>query len=321
MNVAGLPPAIRASARCVLWRYELRDGRLTKVPYVATAPARRAAVDDPATWCPFHIAEAAFRTGYGDGVGLVLGAGLCGVDLDHGRDPRTGAVSDEVMAVIRLLDSYTEVSPSRTGLHVLARGVLPPGRRRRGLIEVYGGGRFFTLTGWHVVGTPVTLEERTAALAALHRQVFGVCTVSGVSALEMSAGAPFGASACGTSTISGTSASYMPYISPSYSTDAMLIAHAHAARNGQKFARLWAGDASGYASRSEADLALCSLLAFWTGNDPERIDRLFRASGLMRPKWNSRRGEETYGARTIARALSGMRQLTGHPAGATKRED
>src|SRR6185369_1853678 len=56
--------------------------------------------------------------------------------------------------------------------------------------------------------------------------------------------------------------------------------------------------------RSAADLALCNLLAFWTGRDATRMDRLFRGSGLMREKWDSRRGETTYGGQTIARAIA-----------------
>lgn len=79
-----------------------------------------------------------------------------------------------------------------------------------------------------------------------------------------------------------------------------LIQKAMGAKNGRKFAALWSGDITGYHSRSEADLALCSLLSFWTGPDPVRIDRLFRQSGLYPGKWT-----DSYGARTIAKALEG----------------
>ena len=75
-----------------------------------------------------------------------------------------------------------------------------------------------------------------------------------------------------------------------------------AARNGMQFARLWHGDISGYPSHSEADLALCAMLAFWCGPDPERIDRLFQQSKLYRAKWHRRHYADgrTYGAATIA---------------------
>ncbi|HEY1349615.1 MAG TPA: hypothetical protein VGF67_08335 [Ktedonobacteraceae bacterium] len=76
------------------------------------------------------------------------------------------------------------------------------------------------------------------------------------------------------------------------------LLQALAARNGEKFRALWQGDTSGYRSASEADQALCHLLAFWTGKDPARVDRLFCASGLYR----AARAGETYGAGTVARA-------------------
>jgi primase-polymerase (primpol)-like protein len=276
MSYAQLPREIRMSPRCLVWRREYRASGWTKVPYMARQPRVRAAVDDPRSWCPFATAAAAVRAGEGDGVGLVLGNGLVGVDLDHIRDPQTGIVEDAVMEQVAMLDSYTEVSPSGTGLHVLCHGTLPPGGRRRGQIEMYDGGRYFTVTGRHVAGTPSTLEERTAALALLHARIFGTATPRS----------------------SAPAAVHRVLVD-----DAALLTRAHAASNGAKFATLWYGDTSGYGSRSEADLALCAMLAFWTKGDAGRIDRLFRTSGLMRAKWDARRGEGSYGACTIAAAL------------------
>jgi primase-polymerase (primpol)-like protein len=98
--------------------------------------------------------------------------------------------------------------------------------------------------------------------------------------------------------------------------DAELVRRARSAANGEKFARLWNGDTSGYADgnnegRSEADFALCSLLAFWCGPDKDRIDRLFRQSGLMRPKWDERHYGDgrTYGQGTIGHALAGRTEF------------
>ena len=85
--------------------------------------------------------------------------------------------------------------------------------------------------------------------------------------------------------------------------DAALLAKAHAARNSAKFTQLWHGNTSGYGGDdSAADMALCCMLAFWT-QDAAQLDRLFRQSGLMRPKWDSKRGDETYGSNTITAAL------------------
>jgi hypothetical protein len=95
-------------------------------------------------------------------------------------------------------------------------------------------------------------------------------------------------------------------------SDEELIRRALAAKNGEKFRRLWAGDTTGYQNDdSRADLALCGLLAYWTGSDPSRIDRLFRKSKLMRPKWDERRGHGTYGQHTIAVALANRAEFCG----------
>ena len=88
--------------------------------------------------------------------------------------------------------------------------------------------------------------------------------------------------------------------------DQAILDIAVAAANGDKFRLLWDGDSSGYPSRSEADLALCGILAFHTGGDPDAMDRLFRQSGLFRKKWNKphHRDGSTYGARTIRKAIA-----------------
>ena len=91
----------------------------------------------------------------------------------------------------------------------------------------------------------------------------------------------------------------------SYLTDDQVIAHASASESGEKFKALYAGNwEEGYDSQSDADMALVSILAFWCGNVEEQIDRIFRTSGLFRPKWDRRTGDSTYGQITIRNAVS-----------------
>jgi hypothetical protein len=130
-----------------------------------------------------------------------------------------------------------------------------------------------------------TIEPRTTALAVVHAQYLGVPA----------------------SLTPSSPCTSVPRRVTNTVTDAALLERAHGARNGRKFAALWRGDTSNYPSHSEADLALCAMLAFWTRGDAARIDGLFRASGLMRPKWDAARGGQTYGAQTIASALGGQR--------------
>ena len=86
-------------------------------------------------------------------------------------------------------------------------------------------------------------------------------------------------------------------------SDEEVIGRARNACSGATFSALWNGDTSGYGSHSEADLALCNMLAYWTGGNAEQADRLFRASGLMREKWDRRQSGTTYGAQTVQKAV------------------
>ena len=98
--------------------------------------------------------------GYG-GIGFVFTPedDLCGVDLDGCLDPETGEIEPWAWEIIEELDSYTEISPSGTGVHILVRGELPEGRNRKGRFETYDRGRYFTVTGKHLAGTPQSHRE------------------------------------------------------------------------------------------------------------------------------------------------------------------
>jgi putative DNA primase/helicase len=179
------------------------------------------------------------------------------------------------------MSSYTEISPSKTGLHIFVKGKLPDQGRKRDRIEMYDSGRYFTMTGKHLEGTPSSIEARQAELDALHRQVWPELYEARASEAPRASTATEGL------------------------TGDELLGKALGAANGQKFARLWMGDTSDYDDDdSRADLALCRMLAFWT-QDPEQIDRLFRRSGLMRRKWDRPYGNgQTYGERTIEKVLA-----------------
>jgi putative DNA primase/helicase len=189
-----------------------------------------------------------------------------------------GIVDEDGRAVLDAIHTYAELSPSGTGLHIIGRGSLPPGARRRGPLEVYDSGRYFAMTGHRLPDSPIELSDCTAALTEWHARMFGGNGGNGHHAEARRA-------------------------TPSIDDDGALIDRARLARNGAKFATLWAGDWSGYPSQSEADGALCMMLAFWTDRDGARVDRLFRQSGLMRDKWDEQRGAQTYGERTIATAI------------------
>ena len=90
---------------------------------------------------------------------------------------------------------------------------------------------------------------------------------------------------------------------------AQLLRMAKASKNGATFTSLWDGSTMGYASQSEADLALCSHLAFWTGKDAAKMDAMYRQSGLMRNKWDRQQSGTTYGAITIQKAIANCKEV------------
>ncbi|MDP9355879.1 MAG: hypothetical protein M3R02_11490, partial [Chloroflexota bacterium] len=119
-----------------------------KIP-LTPATLARADTTDPATWSSFAEASRAARRRAGLRLGFVFtkAGGLVGIDLDDCRDPETGEIAAWAWRIVRLLNSYTEISASGTGLHIIIRAPLPPGRRRRGKIEMYDEGRHFVMTG------------------------------------------------------------------------------------------------------------------------------------------------------------------------------
>ncbi|REA00587.1 hypothetical protein DEQ92_19675 [Haloferax sp. Atlit-6N] len=214
---------------------------------------------------------------------------IVGIDLDDCRDPETGDVDEDAQDIIDRLDSYTEISPSGMGYHVLIKGDLPEGRNRRGHIELYDTARFFTVTGDRVDNTPGHVKRRQDALEAIHREYVQLHSENKEPERD-----------------EHTSVRDDAKTTPAVALeDDELLKKAKNASNGPKFERLWNGNTAGYDSNSEADMALCCLLAFWTGGDTTQIDTLFRQSGLLRAKWDEVHYADgsTYGEKTIERAV------------------
>ena len=290
-----IPETLRAREQWVCWREEERDDKLTKIP-ITPATGGFASSTDPETWASFETALEYTETDHADGVGFVFTDDdpIVGVDLDDCRDPETGDVDDAALDIIERLDSYTEVSPSGTGYHVLIKGELPEGRNRRGSIELYDTARFFTVTGDHVERTPTRVARRQDALTAIHREYVQDTERDTVSKSEQRGGADDQSPTTGAADVDVDL------------EDENLLEKARNASNGEKFERLWNGNTVGYDSQSEADMALCCLLAFWTGGDRTQMEQLFRQSGLFREKWDEVHYADgsTYGEKTIERAIA-----------------
>ena len=165
---------IRDLKQWVCWRFEERDAKPTKIPYSPLTDSR-ASSTDPTTWASYAEAVKACKERGYDGIGFVFTEDdpFCGVDLDHCRDSESGELEGWAQEIVYELDSYAEVSPSGTGVHVLVRAQLPPGRNRKGSIEMYDRGRYFTITGWHLEGTHRAVQSRQEQVENMVRRVFG----------------------------------------------------------------------------------------------------------------------------------------------------
>ena len=282
MTSTYVPSELAALDHWLVWRLEEREGKATKVPYSART-GKLAKVNDPSSWSTLTEAQrrASQEPAFYAGIGFVITSedGFVGIDLDKCRNPVTGEIALWAQAIVDELDSYAEVSPSGNGVHVWVKGVVPPGRRQSEIGGLYDQGRYLTWLGQPINGEIKPIAERTAELARIHARVFAPKPANGVTPTP---------------------------IRPGLVDDGELIRRASAAKNGDKFRRLWDGDTSGHGGDdSGADLALCDALAFWTGKDPSAMDRLFRQSGLMRDKWDEKRPIGTYGSMTVAKAIEG----------------
>lgn len=255
MSFTNLPLELQRLHQWLVWKYEETDGgKPTKVPYNPRT-GWPASVTDPQSWCPFDFAVQAVAGGGYDGIGFVFTDRdpYAGIDLDTPHDPLTGEsmLSPEDGArqqlIFQKMDSYSELSPSGKGLHIIVKAQVPHGRKRQA-VEVYSSGRFFTMTGNVYHAAPIADRQELVQLLWS----------------EMGAQAQ------------------PDYYAGDYTehySDTDIFDQAAKAANGDLFLRLWNGDASGYFSPSEADLALVDIIAFYTKNRIQ-ITRMFRASQL-----------------------------------------
>src|SRR5271170_8281762 len=145
-----IPDELRALNQWVVWRSEERDGKATKVPYRPGSPSTRASSTDPESWGSLEEALAAQESSGADGIGFVFAEDdpYTGVDFD-GCVVEGDEINSHVAALLEQLDSYTEYSPSGTGIHCIVRAELKGGRCSTAQTpwgakyENYDHGRFF----------------------------------------------------------------------------------------------------------------------------------------------------------------------------------
>ena len=243
-----------------LWRLETdQKNRPTKVPYSPHYDGR-ASSTNPKTWGTFEQAINKYnsRPSYYNGISLIISKdfGLVFVDVDHCID-EDGILNETATDIVECFgNQYVEYSQSGTGIHIIARGTIPKNfKNTNNGVEMYHDKRFCSLTG-NVLFRGEPIEDQSAIDYVYQRY----------------------------KTPERERKRVRTQIRALQNGDKWVVEHASGRG---RFDPLYSGNwnVAGYGSQSEADLALCMILAFWTDGDPDQMDRIFRTSGLYREKW------------------------------------
>ena len=264
-----------------------KNGKVTKVPFAANGGATGTDDAHKGTWVSFDDAESARNQFQASGLGLKIPKGFFLLDIDH-KD-----ISDPfAQLMLSRFSSYAEVSPSGKGIHIIGQcdiTKLPVhfDDRRKKLVldseyyqkrsdiglELYIGditNRYGTFTGNTINSLPIA-DCTQAVLTTLDKE------------MRKKPKAKYSAKRDGGRAVFD------------------IVCDLRKQKNGDKFIRLYdKGDFSEYGSQSEADAALCALIAFRTGADPDAIDEVFRSSALYRSKWE----RDDYRENTINAGIS-----------------
>lgn len=280
----------------------LPDGRqhYSKVPLDPNNSNSRklvkAKANDPKTWGTYEQAAALCKRNPNvSGIGFQFsGTPFVGVDLDNVLDPGSGELTPEAADIVEMLQSYTEYSPSGHGLHILIAGQMPEGRKRVGNLEMYGEGRYFTLTGNKAADYPLVAaptEDTQDRINAVHAKYFPQPKKVNPDFMDWN------------DYIGSQGQEQSPSVGFS---DDERIREMLESRAGGKIKTLMNGDLGPYeGDHSRADQALANYLVWFCWHDLRQADRIFRRSGLMRDKWDAIHDparKRTYGQMTLEKA-------------------
>lgn len=289
--IAKIPKELQQLPQWCVVKIELpkRKGRHKRKIPINPITGDGASSSDPSTWVDFRTASRLYREKREyDGLGFFFNNDYIGIDFDDmpeeietfKKDPKRP--DNKINWLNRLTrHSYLEVSQSGNGIHAIVKGSYPYPNNRKGKYEIYGKGRFFALTG-NIINNQKTIKTISKRnLEELYTSTVGRDASSAQKTVEVNQEMP-----------KGNNLSIDEIIKRMYSSS-----------NGIDIKKLIDGNISGYSSQSEADIALCNHLAYWTAKDPKKMDAIFRQSKLFRSKWDEKHGTSTYGQQTIAKAI------------------
>jgi len=274
-----IPDELKKLPQWVLWKLEENGtNKPTKIPYQING--KKASSTNPLHWSSFEkvVYEHLQNESYGIGFVFTKDDNLCGIDFDNSLDDN-GNIDPTITDKINDFNSYTEISQSGKGFHIICKGEINGNRNRIGKIEIYDCNRYFALTG-NVFGEYRAVKHCQETIDKFYNELFKVNKDNG-NTLKTN------------------------FDSKEKLSDEEILNKLKRSKIGNKYDKLFSGDYSDYPSQSEADLALCNQIAFYT-QSIKQVDRLFRKSKLFREKWDEKRGNITYGILTINNALKNL---------------
>lgn len=277
-----IPEELKQTAHWCGWKYEIVGGRKTKVPYNLQT-LDKAKSNDITTFRDFSFTDDAFYLGgYVDGLGIGIFDGYSAIDIDHCINDN-GMLSDAAIEICTTMKSYAEISPSGEGVRIIFKtNDLDYDKEKYYIknpnngIEIYTAGitnRFVTITGNTLYGYQIC-ENPEALQYILDKYMLRPPKNTTKQ--------------------------------PTFDTKTHIVDIAEdeilsKAMKNYNFSSLFNGNMSAYNNdHSSADLALCNMLAFWTGKDFDKMDSIFKKSQLYREKWD----REDYKKMTIDKAIS-----------------
>jgi putative DNA primase/helicase len=284
-----IPQELKDLRQWIVWKLEIgKDERLTKVPYRIDIPGAHASTTNPKSWTTFKNAVFTIENENGyNGIGFVFTENdpYIGIDFDKCIEKETGLVYPSIEQDILSLNSYTEVSQSGSGIHVIGKGINPDPEgkgSKKGNFEMYSKERYFAITGnIYQDFSSVVNDIPFTHLDTLYKKYL----------LNLSKETK-------PKTIQEFKARNSLFLG-----DEEIISICEKASNSTKFNSLWRGNTSGYSSQSEAELALCNIFAFYT-KDSNQLQRLLRSSGMYRKKMD----RIDYIGGTIKKSLDAVRE-------------
>jgi putative DNA primase/helicase len=304
-TLASVPELLKSLPNWIWWRRE-ND---TKVPYVVGNWSRHASSTDPSTWTTFANAVHNMTLSKTEGVGFVIhGAAqekkIVGFDLDGCRNPETGELTSWAQELMEEIGSYTEITPSETGVRVWVIGDLPRGTRVFNLdpaagfgdkvkIEVFDCARYFTVTGNACGGWVGQQDIQQRNLEPIYRFCEHIRN-------QFPAAKPIAT----VTDFSDHGCVQIKHTGTILTSKLGLLLYGNVAQAKPFIIEDGCGNSVEYPSHSEADMALATLLAM-NGKSTEEIVEAFRASSLYRRKWE----RESYRENTITKAMETAKKL------------